>query len=54
MSSPASQMQAEELHSSIRILDCKFRRSCQEILLLNNQIEELQVRYDRFVFNFKY
>ena len=28
-------------------LDKKFRKACQQIVLLNNQIEALQVRYDR-------
>ena len=41
--------QAEEMLGEIRMLDSKFRKSCDQILLLNNQIEDLQVRYDRYV-----
>ena len=37
----------EDLTSEIRQLDRKFRRACDQILLLNNQIEDLQTRYDR-------
>ncbi|KAI0240625.1 hypothetical protein LSAT2_008627 [Lamellibrachia satsuma] len=37
----------EDLTCQIRQLDRKFRRACDQILLLNNQIEDLQTRYDR-------
>ena len=36
-----------QLLTSFRHLDCKFRRACHHIRMLNRRIEEIQVRYDR-------
>ena len=43
------QIEAKAIRLSISSLDKKFRKACDQILLLNNQIDELQVRYDRCV-----
>ncbi len=40
-------MSDEQMLSSFRLLDVKFRRSCHHIRMLNRRIEEVQVRYDR-------
>ena len=40
-------MSDEQMLSSFRLLDAKFRRSCHHIRMLNRRIEEVQVRYDR-------
>ncbi|ELT88147.1 hypothetical protein CAPTEDRAFT_195377 [Capitella teleta] len=37
----------DELIAQMQELDKKFRKACQQIVLLNIQIEGLQVRYDR-------
>jgi len=37
----------EEMLSSFRCLDKKFRKACHHIRMLNRQIEEVQIRYDR-------
>ena len=39
--------ETQRLIVDIKNLDKKFRKSCDQILLLNNQIEDLQVRYER-------
>ena len=35
------------LVSQIRLADRKFRRACSQVILLNNKIQMLKVRYDR-------
>ena len=42
-------MDSEELLSRMRTLNKKFKNACNQVILLNNQIEHLQVRYDRAV-----
>ena len=37
----------EQMLASFKNLDRKFRKSCHHIRMLNRQIEEVQVRYDR-------
>lgn len=37
----------EVLLRRLRDVDRKFKQSCEQIVLLNSQMEDLQVRYDR-------
>ena len=37
----------DQILASFRTLDKKFRRSCHHIRMLNRQIEDIQIRYDR-------
>ena len=39
----------EELVSEMRQMDRKFKRACQQVILLNNRIKETQTKYDRAV-----
>ena len=41
--------QAIETVAYLKYSDRKFRRACQQVLLLNNQIADTQVHYDRAV-----
>ena len=43
----AAILRTDQLTTQIRMLDMKFRRACDQILLLNNQIDDLQTRYNR-------
>ena len=47
MATTGASSSTEYLISEMRILDKKFRRACRQIVLLNNKLEGLQVRYDR-------
>ena len=49
MASGGGDMDAEEMISKMRTLNKKFRKSCSQVILLNNQIEYLQSRYDQAV-----
>ena len=40
---------SEVMFAQIRILDWKFQRSCSQIIMLNNSIEDTQSRFDRAV-----
>ena len=46
MASPPQRI-AEALIINIRNVDRKFRKSCDQILLLNNRIDDMQGRYNR-------
>ena len=37
----------ERMLMSFQMLDTKFRRACHHMRVLNRQIEEFQIRYDR-------
>ena len=37
----------DQMLTSFKMLDKKFRRSCHHIRMLNRHIEDLQIRYDR-------
>lgn len=37
----------EQMLHSFQVLDTKFRRACHHIRVMNRQIEDFQVRYDR-------
>jgi len=37
----------EHMFASFKMLDKKFRKSCHHIRMLNRQIEDIQIRYDR-------
>lgn len=37
----------EQMLTSFRMLDKKFRRACHHIRMLNRHIEDIQIRYDR-------
>ena len=41
------QEDVQQIRREVIDLDKKFRKSCDQIMLLNNQIDELQIRYDR-------
>ena len=42
-----SDKDTQTLMTELRTLDKKFRRSCRQIVLLNNRISDLQARYKR-------
>ncbi|KAK6178893.1 hypothetical protein SNE40_011378 [Patella caerulea] len=35
------------LHITLSETEYRFRRACEQVILLNNKLKELQVRYDR-------
>lgn len=35
------------LHVSLSETEFRFRRACEQVILLNNKLQDLQVRYDR-------
>ena len=39
----------EELVSEMRRMDRKFKRACEQVILLNNRLKETQTKYDRAV-----
>ncbi len=40
-----------ELVAEISEVDCKFRRACKQVMMLNSQITDLKLRYDRAASN---
>ena len=50
-SAPSRTESSDELIQQMREIDKKFRRVCEQLVLLNNRIEAYQKRYDRAVRN---
>ena len=47
MAPTVSQKDTQTLVNELRTLDKKFRRSCRQVVLLNQRITDLQARYKR-------